>query len=120
MTAIILALAALLLASCQTVPAEPGQTPYKALGTEPFWGLNIERDGMTFTRAGEPNISVGFYKARPSFNGWRYVSPRIAADVTFTRCSDGMSDNVYKDTVTVQVDSTQYKGCGGGVISTKR
>jgi heat shock protein HslJ len=116
MNIVAVALPALLLASCQALPDDTGRAPYKALGTEPFWGLTIENKSLTFTRAGEADIRVGSYEARPSFNGWRYVSRRITADVTFTRCSDGMSDNVYKDTVTVQVDGTEYKGCGGGVV----
>jgi uncharacterized membrane protein len=110
---------ALALAACQTVPeTEPsGQSPYKAAGTEPFWGLSIETSGMTFSRAGERELRVTRYEARPSFNGWRYVSDRITADVTFVQCSDGMSDNVYKDSVTVIVDGETFKGCGGGVVA---
>jgi heat shock protein HslJ len=120
MKIVALAMPALVLAACQTIPADSGQAPYRAVGTEPFWGLSIETGGMTFTRAGESDIRVSSYEARPSFNGWRYVSRRITADVTFTRCSDGMSDNVYKDTVTVMVDGTEYKVCGGGVVATNR
>jgi heat shock protein HslJ len=115
----------LALAACQIIPdARPSeaveQASYKGLGTEPFWGLTIESGVMTFQRAGEPDVSASSYEARPSFNGWRYVSDRITADVTFTQCNDGMSDNVYKDTVTVMVDNVQYKGCGGGVVTPQR
>jgi heat shock protein HslJ len=110
---------ALALASCQTIPEAQttGQAPYKAAGTEPFWGLAIENGGMKFSRAGEKDIGVLGYEARPSFNGWRYASKRITADVTFVRCSDGMSDNTYKDTVTVMVDGMEFKGCGGGIVA---
>ncbi|MBL0924723.1 MAG: hypothetical protein IBJ12_09710 [Sphingomonadaceae bacterium] len=113
---------ALALTACQTVPeADPaGPAPYKAAGTEPFWGLSIETSGMTFSRAGERDVRVSGHEARPSFNGWRYVSDRIIADITFVQCSDGMSDNVYKDSVTVIVDGKTYKGCGGGVVASTR
>jgi heat shock protein HslJ len=121
----ILCVSTLALAACQIIPDAQtsgafGQASYKAVGTEPFWGLAIENGVMTFQRADEPNVSVSSYEARPSFNGWRYVSDRITTDVTFVQCSDGMSDNVYKDTVTVMVDNVQYMGCGGGVISPQR
>ncbi|HEV7233894.1 MAG TPA: hypothetical protein VGN36_06580 [Sphingorhabdus sp.] len=116
-----IALAALLLASCQTTPSteQAGQAPYKAIGTEPFWSLAIEKGRLKFSRAGEADVSISGYEARPSFNGWRYVSKRITADVTFAQCGDGMSDNIYKDTVTVMVDGVEFKGCGGGVIAPK-
>jgi heat shock protein HslJ len=115
----------LVLSACQIIPdaqqpESKGQAPYKAAGTEPFWGLMIANGDMTFQRAGEPDVRVSSYEARPSFNGWRYVSDRLTADVTFTRCSDGMSDNVYKDTVTVIADGVEFRGCGGGIVAQQR
>jgi heat shock protein HslJ len=115
-----MATASLLLSACQTVP-EAGntsdRTSYKALGTEPFWSLTLADGVMTFTDAGnEEEVRVTDYQARPSFNGWRYVSAKITADVTFSRCSDGMSERIYKDTVTVKVGEREYKGCGGGIV----
>lgn len=116
----ILASAALIVASCQTIP--PGNWPtngsyiYSALGTEPFWSLKIDGDEMRFGRAGFPKVTATPFEARPSFNGWRYLAKSMTVDVTFAPCSDGMSDNTYKDTVTIVVGDTQYKGCGGGVL----
>ncbi len=115
-----LALLALALSGCQSLPqgetASTGQSPYVAIGTEPFWSLKIESAQMRFERAGFREVRSGQFEARPSFNGWRYTSAKITADVTFVECSDGMSDNVYKDRVTVVVNGTEYRGCGGGVI----
>jgi heat shock protein HslJ len=74
---------------------------------------------MKFSRAGEKDIRISGYEARPSLNGWGYFSKRIAAEVTFVPCSDGMSDNTYKDTVTVIVDGIKYEGCGGGIVAPK-
>jgi heat shock protein HslJ len=118
-------ISSLALTGCQIIPdaqqTEPsGQAPYKAAGTEPFWALAIESGGLTFQRAGESDVRVSSYQARPSFNGWRYVSDRMTVDVTFAQCSDGMSDNVYKDTVTVIVDGVQFRGCGGGIVAQQR
>lgn len=120
-----LIISALALGGCQIIPDAQqtetnGQLPYKAAGTEPFWGLSIDNGAMTFQRAGEPDVRVSTYEARPSFNGWRYVSDRLTADVTFTQCSDGMSDNVYKDTVTIIVDGVQFRGCGGEIVAPQR
>lgn len=110
----------MLVASCQTIPpGNPpanGNTSYSALGTEPFWSLKIDGDEMRFERAGLPKVTAAPFEARPSFNGWRYLARTMTVDVTFAPCSDGMSDNTYKDTVTIMVGDTQYKGCGGGVL----
>lgn len=116
----ILASAGLVLTACQTIP--PGNPPtngkdvYTAMGTEPFWSLKIDGDQMRFERAGFPSVAATSVEARPSFNGWRYLATNMTADVTFAPCSDGMSDRTYKDTVTIMVGDTQYKGCGGGVL----
>jgi heat shock protein HslJ len=113
-------LATLALAACQTVPAQgpaaATNTRYRASGTEPFWSLAIDGKRMVFTLAGEHHVFGASAVSRPSFNGWRHVSKTITADVTFTPCSDGMSDRTYKDTVTVMVGKRTYKGCGGGVL----
>jgi heat shock protein HslJ len=114
----IIALMATMLVSCQTIPdAEPpvgSAAPYKALGTEPFWSLTIDGNNMAFKH--EAEVTASDAKARPSFNGWRYTSSKINADVTFTPCSDGMSEYTYKDTVTVIVGEKEYNGCGGGIL----
>jgi heat shock protein HslJ len=117
---LILASACMLVASCQTIV--PGNPPanrtdaYSALGTEPFWSLKIKGDAMRFERAGFSGVTASPFEARPSFNGQRYLAKNMTVDVTFAPCSDGMSDNTYKDTVTVMIGNTQYKGCGGGVL----
>lgn len=112
--------AMLILASCTTLPADNSglgnDAVYRALGTEPFWALEIADGAMTFKRAGEADIRVDAFDSRPSFNGWRHISPRIVVDVTFSQCSDGMSDNIHKDTVSISVDGAEFKGCGGGII----
>lgn len=113
-------LATLALAACQTIPVKnPAAAPdmrYRASGTEPFWSLAIDGKRMVFTLAGDHHVFGANTVSRSSFNGWRHVSKTITADVTFTPCSDGMSDRTYKDTVTVMVGKQTYKGCGGGIL----
>lgn len=111
----LLATASLVLAACSTIPQAANSSQYKALGTEPFWSLEIRDNRMIFSRAGEKDITVTGVESRPSINGWRHVSKTITADISFTPCSDGMSDRTYKDTVTVMVGKDSYSGCGGGV-----
>jgi heat shock protein HslJ len=89
---------------------------YRAHGTEPFWSLQIKAGTIRFERAGFEGISATGVVARSTINGWRYSSDAIYADVTSSPCSDGMSDWIYKNRVTVMVGEIEYSGCGGGIM----
>ena len=111
------ALSALALAACQPVPPGPpppptGGTTYKAIGTEPFWDLQIG-PSMVFTDRGN-DVSVTQPTPVPinGVAGETYNTPRITANVIHAACSDGMSDRTYPDTVQVRVDGREYRGCG--------
>ncbi|MBB5705762.1 META domain-containing protein [Sphingopyxis panaciterrulae] len=112
----------LTLAACAVeVPPEtppPPAAAYMALGTEPGWTLEITPDRLNYDGDyGETKIVVANPGARPSVNGERYVTDRLAVDVTHAECSDGMSDRRYRDTVTVVADGKTVKGCGGGILA---
>ena len=134
-TTLALPLLALGLAACDTVPNAPyGQDPYgnpgpypqpypqpgypqsqgdyRAIGTEPFWDLNIGRD-MVFTDRGN-NVSVvePTPPVRTGFAGETYQGRRLFVNIVHSRCSDGMSDRTYPDTVNITVDGRPYRGCG--------
>lgn len=89
-----------------------GEADYRAIGTEPFWDLEIGRD-LVFTDRGN-NISVSQRAPAPiqGTAGPIYRTPRLNVNITRTPCSDGMSDRTYPDTVQVTVDGRQYRGCG--------
>ena len=109
----------MMLMACQTTPdAKPAASTenYRAIGTEPFWSLTLNGKFMLFSRAGERDISGDNTVSRPSFNGWRHDSDTITANVTFLPCNNGMSEQTYKDTVTVMIGKETYRGCGGGIL----
>jgi heat shock protein HslJ len=88
--------------------------PYRALGTEPFWSLSIERKRMTFDLMDHPKVRQPTPKPRKTRFGRIYWTRRISvAIITNQPCSDGMSDYVYRDDVTVTVDGKKFLGCGG-------
>ena len=94
-------------------PAYPQQQgSYRAIGTEPFWDLEIGRD-MVFTDRGN-NVRVVQPTPRPTngASGETYQTARIEANIVRSSCSDGMSDRTYPDTVHVRVDGRAYHGCG--------
>ncbi len=101
--------------------AEPAasatETAYRALGTEPFWSLAIDRQAMRYAGADGDRLTVPTPSASPSFNGLRYVTDRMTVDVTYSECSDGMSDRRFSDSVTVQLpDGRDLRGCGGSIL----
>lgn len=108
----------------QPYPPQPGSSPYRpgpypeqqstyrAIGTEPFWDLEIGND-LVFTDRGN-NITVTQPAPAP-INGTAgaiYRTPRIEVNISRVRCSDGMSDRTYPETVQVTVDGKRYRGCG--------
>ncbi|MFD1788682.1 META domain-containing protein [Sphingomonas floccifaciens] len=102
-----------------TLPAaaQSDRAPYRALGTEPFWSLTIDGRSIRYEPAsGRP---IGVTKPRPivSINGELYRTSRMTVDITHTRCSDGMSDRTYADTVRVLIGRQELSGCGGKIIS---
>jgi len=91
------------------------QVNYRAIGTEPFWDLEIGQN-LTFTDRGN-NVNVVQVTPQP-INGTAgeiYRTQRLEVNITHTRCSDGMSERSYPDTVNVYVDGRQYRGCGAPI-----
>ena len=54
---------------------------------------------------------------QPIYNGRVYAADRLILSLTHAQCNDGMSDNIYADTVTVTVDGVTHRGCGGGIVA---
>lgn len=117
---LIAAAGSLALAGCATLPpAQPAASAgeaYFALGTEPFWSLEITPARLAYNNADGANVAVPNPGARAGFNGERYVTDRITVDITRRPCSDGMSDRRYADTVRVTVDGQDLSGCGGDIL----
>ena len=94
--------------------AAPPEAPYRALGTEPGWTLSIDHGLIRYVGDyGRTRITTAAPEARPSFNGRRYVTPRITIDITRAPCNDGMSDRQFPERVMVTVGRRTVHGCGG-------
>ena len=94
---------------------------YAAHGTEPFWGLTFE-DGKMIYRFDEERIEVVRPRPTTSRSGVHvYRTPRITVEISHEgRCSDGMSDYEYPDTVRIRFGRSRtgpaLEGCGGGIL----
>lgn len=119
---IIAVFAAVLLSGCATLPAPapdpavPAGQAWLALGTEPFWSLEITDSRITYHDAERRRVAEANPGARPNATGRRYVGERMTVDITMQPCSDGMSDRRYAETVRLTVDGRMLTGCGGAIV----
>ena len=90
--------------------------PLRALGTEPFWALDIESSQVRF-RTPDDTAGVVFPAPTRTLAGdtvrWstQRDTLRIEARVWPGTCSDGMSDRQYPYTASVMFTGTIYSGC---------
>ena len=94
---------------------DPAAT-YRALGTEPFWSVTLADGRLVFEDVEDRRIVAEDVRLRATSNGRRYESARVVLDITHERCSDGMSDRIYADTVRALVDGQELRGCGGSIL----
>lgn len=86
------------------------------LGTEPFWGVTLEGEAMTYSGVDRPEQRAE--RPIPIIDG-RQVSWTTTTDagnplvVTLTagECSDGMSDRTYPLTARVEIAGEALNGC---------
>lgn len=92
--------------------------PVRALGTEPFWSVEITSDTLTYTtpegaplNAANPGVEMQGTTAayKTTANGQPFEITLIA-----TECSDGMSDRVFPLTALVKIGETTLNGCAIG------
>lgn len=90
--------------------------PYRAIGNEPYWSLDISDGQLRFRNAdGYAASDSNFTYTRDPRLGDVYEGRRIRATIIDRRCSDGMSDRTYPDTVTVEIGTQTWRGCGAPV-----
>lgn len=113
----------LALAACapvsDTPPQGPGDQPaaYMALGTEPGWTLEITPSRLNYDGDyGATKIMVPNPGAKSSTNWRTYATDRLSVVIQKAKCSDGMSDRLYSDTVRVVANGKSVQGCGGAVL----
>lgn len=126
------ALAVLVLAACSPTeePAPPPEAaepapvlggvdlarPVRALGTEPFWSVELTGTEMVYTTPEPPERRAP--QPEPVIQGTTATWETETADGTTlsvtlitTECSDGMSDRTYPLTAMVKVGDLELTGC---------
>jgi uncharacterized membrane protein len=90
--------------------------PVRALGTEPFWSVEITPDALIYTRVDQPMQRAPNRGATVQGTVATYVTTtdlNEALNVVLiaTECSDGMSDRTYPLTVKVEIGDDELSGC---------
>lgn len=103
-----------LLAAAPAHAQRQRELPYRAAGYEPRWTLTIGGGLMRYVGDnGRTRIVTAEPEARPSFNGRRYVTPRLTVDVTRAPCTDAATGAIFPERVMVTTARRTVRGCGG-------
>ncbi len=126
---------ALALAACDTsAPVKPADekapeaklgsvaldAPIRALGTEPFWHVDIETAGLVLTRIDQQPLTGpnNGFEANGYVVLWTSALPDqtpLKITLTGADCSDGMSDRIYPLSAMVEVGTETLTGCAASV-----
>ncbi|HEV7227708.1 hypothetical protein [Brevundimonas sp.] len=138
MRLILSSLAALALAACgeARAPEEPAPAPepapvlggvdlgqpIRALGTEPFWGVDIGPEGIAYEgvdrpREVAPRGEVELMGTMAVFTGTTDKGRAITVTLIDTDCSDGMSDRLYPLTARVEIGEDTLQGCAAATAA---
>jgi uncharacterized membrane protein len=138
MRLILLSSAVLALAACgeAQAPVEPAPAPepapvlggvdlgqpIRALGTEPFWGVDIGPEGIAYEgvdkpREVAPRGEVELMGTMAVFTGTTDKGRAITVTLIDTDCSDGMSDRLYPLTARVEIGEDTLQGCAAATAA---
>lgn len=102
---------------------------YTCSGTEPFWGMKIVGDKLSYDYYTETEVhrterikSKKFMAARADSFGVIAKTRKVTATIVLNdQCSDGMSDQTYSHSVVLDVNSlpTALEGCCNEIPATK-
>ena len=130
-----------LLASCQTSSQKQPTTPtpppasgkldartmttFRCVGTEPFWNLTIDPNGVIFSHMDLGKTHYPIPSPFPAFKNGMMVletsdgTSKLKLTLKEETCSDGMSEDSYPYSAVVERDGTTFKGCGESSLQPK-
>ena len=117
----LLSLVALGLAACgakreEAAPEARPEAPvaggdYDAVGTEPFWAVQVRKDGLTLSRPDHAELKVAAPAPEQRGGGLVWSAEGMTVSIAPGACSDGMSDRKYVYEALVRVGPEILKGC---------
>ena len=138
MRPVLAALSVLALAACSPEAEAPGPAaapepapmlagvdlsrPVRALGTEPFWGVELTGTELVYAGADRPEQRAP--QPRPLIQGTTATFETetsagnpISVMLAATECSDGMSDRTYPLSAVVRIGDETLTGCAASVAA---
>ena len=117
----VLSITAVALAACgggreeATSPA-PAAAPltagdFEAVGTEPFWAVQVRKDSLSLSRPDHAEVKVAAPRPEARGGGFVWAAEGMTVSITPGACSDGMSDRRYVYEALVRVGPEILKGC---------
>ncbi|MBK8248537.1 MAG: hypothetical protein IPK85_14180 [Gemmatimonadetes bacterium] len=106
-----------ILTDADTLGRQPEPPVFQLIGTEPFWGLRIDSNGMIFTTpvdtAGEqfPPSTPVLVGDTLRWNSLDSAGHMVEAIVITAPCSDGMSDKRWSHRARLTIGGDLYEGC---------
>ena len=100
--------------------------PLRAVGTEPFWAIEMTPSGLKYTSADDPtgfsvpNPGPTMTAGRAEWSGADANGKTLKVVMTSGPCSDGMSDRTYPLTAEVDVGAEKLRGCGATIEALER
>ncbi|MDP3802816.1 COG3650 family protein [Brevundimonas sp.] len=96
--------------------------PVRALGTEPFWGVDLTGTEMVYSGADRPEQRAPQPRAviqgtTATFDGVTAAGNPISVMLAATECSDGMSDRTYPLSAIVRIGDETLTGCAASVAA---
>lgn len=90
--------------------------PVRALGTEPFWGVDITPEALVYSGVDRPeqrasNDGPVVQGTTAVFTGATPRGQALVVTLIATECSDGMSDRTYPLTARVEIGPEILNGC---------
>jgi uncharacterized membrane protein len=89
---------------------------FQLVGTEPFWGGRIRGDGLTLSRAGQPDVSAANTGVRVEGDVGVWGVGGLVFKLRAEPCSDGMSDRRYGYRAEVTIGGQTLKGCAAAPL----
>ncbi|SFJ42559.1 membrane protein [Caulobacter sp. UNC279MFTsu5.1] len=84
---------------------------FDLVGTEPFWGGKIRRDGLSLTRAGQAEVASANTGVRVEGDVGVWGVGGLVLKLRPEPCSDGMSDRRYGYRAEVTINGQVLRGC---------
>ena len=92
----------------------------RAVGTEPFWAVEMTKAGLTFSGPDRPNSTApntgpAVHEGEASWTGTTADGKALKVTLTAGPCSDGMSEREYPLKAKVELGDEMFRGCAATV-----